>query len=215
MRVFIIECPDPMDLLQERSEGHGLKQICKLIGHEVALFQVRSKLELKTICEYISSIDRNHDDRNMPDLPLCIHITSHGNSKGLGFGKDLVTWNELLDIIKPICIRRSSYRGERIFVLSACDAKHQSLTDELKDAWERKRTFKAPKYLFVTADEDVYWDDAIVAWAMFYNKIPKADFNDKSSVQDILDQIENADIGTIHYYRWDSDKERYLRYKPG
>ncbi len=33
MRIFIIECPDPMDLLQERSEGQGLEKICKLIGH--------------------------------------------------------------------------------------------------------------------------------------------------------------------------------------
>ena len=214
MRVFIIECPDPMDLLQERSEGQGLEKICKLVGHEVASFQVKSKFELESVCEYISSIDKTHDDRNMPDLPLCIHITSHGNDDGLGFGKDFVTWDDLLEIIRPICTRQRKYRGDRIFVISACEAKYQQLTNELKKAWEKKRRFKPPKYLFLTADDEVFWDDAIVAWAMFYNKMPKADLNDKYAVQEILDQIKKADVGTIYYYRWDSNQEKYLRYHP-
>ena len=68
--------------------------------------------------------------------------------------------------------------------------------------------------MFLTADDEVFWDDAIVAWAMFYNKMPKADLNDKYAVQEILDQIKKADVGTIYYYRWDSNQEKYLRYHP-
>lgn len=98
MRVFIIECPNPIDLLQGRNEGKSLEQICRLVGHEVINFHPKSKDDLLTVCKYISSIDREHDGTDNPDLPLCIHISSHGEEDGLWFGKDLVSWNELLDL---------------------------------------------------------------------------------------------------------------------
>ena len=106
MRVFIVECPNPLDLLQERNEGKSLEQICKLVGHEVASFQSKSKEDLVGACRYISSIDREHDATDNPDLPLCIHISSHGEEDGLWFGKDLVSWNELLYALEPICTKK-------------------------------------------------------------------------------------------------------------
>ena len=46
-----------MDLLQGRSEKEALEKVCKLIGHEVTTFQVKSKDEFETVCRYVSSID--------------------------------------------------------------------------------------------------------------------------------------------------------------
>lgn len=179
MRVFIIECPNPIDLLQERNEGKSLEHICKLVGHEVVSFLPKSKNELITTCRYISSIDREHDGSNEPDLPICIHFASHGEEEGLRFGRDLISWNDLLEALEPICIRESIYTGDKILAISACEAKEQKLTKKLEQKFKVNKGFQPPKHLFVTADEDVYWNDAVVAWALFYNKIPKTKLSKK------------------------------------
>ena len=58
MRVFIIECPNPIDLLQGRNEGKWLEQICKLVGHEVISFQPKSKNDLLTVLSLIRKAKR-------------------------------------------------------------------------------------------------------------------------------------------------------------
>ncbi len=214
MRVFIIECPNPIDLLQGRNEGKTLEQICKLVGHEVITFQPKSKRDLETICRYISSIDREHDGTDKPDLPLCIHFSSHGEEEGLRFGKDLIEWDELVGALEPFCVKKSIYKGEKILIISACQAKEQQLTKKLRKKWKKTKDFQPPKHLFVTADEDVYWNDAVVAWAMFYNKIPKTKLNKKKKILGVLNLIVNAELGCIHYYRWSSKKGKYLCYCP-
>ena len=192
MRVFIIECPNPIDLLQGRNEGKSLEQICKLVGHEVIGFQPKSKTDLATVCKYISSIDREHDGSDNPDLPLCIHISSHGEEDGLWFGTDLLSWNELLEALEPICTQKSIYRGEKILIISACEAKEQQLTEKIMKKGEINKAFQPPKHLFVTADEEVYWKDAVVAWALFYNKIPKTNLSKKKKIVNVLALIQNV-----------------------
>lgn len=210
MRVFIIECPNPIDLLQGRNEGKSLEQICKLIGHEVASFHPKSKHDLESICRYISSIDREHDGSDNPDLPVCVHISSHGEEDGLYFGTDLMSWNELVEALEPVCTKKSIYRGEKILTISACEAKKQKLTEKIEKKVKTTAAFQPPKHLFVTADEDVYWNDAVVAWALFYNKIPKTNLSKKKKVLEVMSLIENAKVGCFHYYRWSKKKERYL-----
>ncbi len=212
MRVFIIECPNPIDLLQGRNEGNSLEQICKLVGHEVTSFHPRSKDELQTVCGYISSIDREHDDTDKPDLPVCVHISSHGEEDGLIFGKDIVSWNELMEILEPICTKKSIYRGENILIISACEAKQQKLTEKIQKKIQISKAFQPPKHFFVTADKNVYWTDAVVAWALFYNKIPKANLSKKKKIIAVLCLIEKAGLGCIYYYRWLGKNKKYQCY---
>ncbi|MEA3469014.1 MAG: hypothetical protein U9R57_12450 [Thermodesulfobacteriota bacterium] len=209
IRVFIIECPNPIDLLQGRNEGKSLEQICKLIGHEATSFHPRSKNDLETVCKYISSIDREHDGTDNPDLPVCIHISSHGEEDGLVFGKDLLTWNELEAVLEPVCMKKTIYRGEKILIISACEAKQQKLTKIIQKKLQTNNGFQPIKHIFITAGKDVYWDDAVVAWALFYNKIPKANLSKKKKILEVLSLIEKAELGHIHYYRWSAKKEQY------
>ena len=213
LRLFIIECPDPKDLLQGRSESDGLEKICKLIGHEVTTFQVRSKNELSTICNFISTITSSHSRKHGRELPLCIHIVAHGNDDGLGCGKDLIYWKDLFRIFHPIC-NEMDYAGDTIFIISACGAGKQKLTNEFEKEWKKNVEFIPPHYLFVTMDEEVYWDDALVSWAMFYHQLPKVNLNRKIGIQDILDRIKQSNVGNIQYHRWDEKKQKYLRYRP-
>ena len=68
------------------------------------------------------------------------------------------------------------------------------------------------KHFFVTADEDVYWNDAVVAWALFYNKIPKTKLSKKKKIINVLDLIYKAELGSIEYYRWSGKKKKYFKY---
>jgi hypothetical protein len=61
IRLFIIEAPSPMDLLQNRGEAPALEEACTLIGHEVASLTAKSKAELKQLCHYIADIDSDQD----------------------------------------------------------------------------------------------------------------------------------------------------------
>lgn len=82
-----------MDLLQNRGEAPGLEEACTLIGHEVASLTAKSESEFKNLCRFISDIDSDHGRSSRKLAPLCLHIAAHGNEDGLGFGKDLVTWD--------------------------------------------------------------------------------------------------------------------------
>jgi len=75
-RVFILESPNPLDLLENRGERLALEQVCKLVGHDASTFLLRDAQELKQTFSYISSIKGNKDDKT----PLFIHISVHGNN---------------------------------------------------------------------------------------------------------------------------------------
>lgn len=212
IRLFIIESVDPMDLLQGRTESQALAEICKIIGHEVAVLTAYSKSDFRKLCGYISSITSKHDRNNKRCVPLCVHLAAHGNADGLGFGKELVKWKEILRTMKPVYTEMNEYDGDVILIISACGAGEQYLSNEFEKEWDKNLEFTPPKYIFVTKDEEVAWDDALVSWAMFYHQLPRANLNDRKSVQEILDKIKVSDTGSLKYFRWDEGKERYLSY---
>lgn len=214
LRIFVLECPDPIDALQGRSEGPVVAAIGKLIGHEVLTFLVRSKRELRETCRYLGSIEPQQDVHRQPDRPLCLHISAHGNSSGLGIGADFLKWSELAKAIKAFLSIHMQYTGKRIVVLSACRAECQKLTETIrKQAAARKGGISPPKYLFCTSGE-VLWQNAAVGWTLFYHLLPEADLDIRKSVMSVLDKIEAAGVGSFIYFRWDDEQEKYLRYEP-
>ena len=212
IRLFIIESVNPMDLLQGRTESQALAEICKIIGHEVAVLTAYSKGDFRKFCKYISSIDPKHDENQREKVPLCIHLAVHGNSEGLEIGSDFVEWQDILRAMKPIYTDMHEYDGEVVLVISACGAGEQYLSDEFEDEWNKNEDFMPPEYIFVTRDEEVAWDDALVSWAMFYHQLPRAKLRNKRSVQKILDSIKMSSTGNLRYFRWDNKKEKYLSY---
>jgi hypothetical protein len=213
IRLFIIEAQSPMDLLQNRGEAPALEKACALIGHEVASLSAKSKAELKHLCQYIAEIDSDQDRRDRKNVPLCVHITSHGNENGLDIGMDLVEWDELFDILKPLWAMRD-YDGDFILVLSACEASKQQLTSH----FTKKATdaaMRPPVYLFTTADEAPTFPDALVSWVVFYHQLPRVSLTDKKAVKEVLTRVKAAGATTLKYSRWDRQKHRYLYYTPG
>lgn len=213
MRVFIVECLDPMDLLQGRSEAAALEGMCRLLGHEVAVFQVQSSSRLRETCKFIASIDEGHDARKRQGVPLCVHIAAHGNSNGLGLGPATATWEDLADAILPLA-KVARYSGPLILVVSACDAGQQSLTRELADRRKKNAKLRPPAYVFVTCDLRLAWTASVAAWTVFYHLMPKAKLNQPETVREVLTKVRLAGGAVLRYHRWDSKKGAYLKYEP-
>jgi hypothetical protein len=213
LRLFIIEAPSPMDLLQQRAEAPALEKACSLIGHEVTSFIAKSKAELRTACRFISSIDSDQDRHGRSRVPLCVHIAAHGNEDELAFGQDSVTWADLLEILQPLC-QMPTYDGDVIIVISACKAADQKLTGEFAGRAIRDSDFRPPLYLFVTADEAPTFAGALVSWTVFYHQLPNASLDTKEEIQEVLDRVQAAGATTLRYYRWEKSERRYRRYTP-
>ncbi len=211
LRIFVLESPDPIDALQGRSEGPALAAIGKLIGHEVLTFLIRSKRELRETCQYVSSLDPDHDAHRRPDRPLCLHVSAHGNASGLGIGADFLRWEALAGAIEAFLSADMQHKGKRIIVLSACQAEQQKLSGAIQNLVARKKAVSPPKYLFCTSGE-IPWQNAAVGWTLFYHLLPDANLDEKESVQGVLDKIKAAGVGSFIYFRWDDARKKYLRY---
>ncbi|KAA6461905.1 hypothetical protein DYQ86_09670 [Acidobacteria bacterium AB60] len=200
-----------MDLLQKRGEAPALEEACALIGHEVQSLIAKSKAEFKELCRFISDIDSDHDRRSRKRVPVCLHIAAHGNENGLGFGKDTVKWDELFDILRPLCAMRH-YDGDFILVMSACGATQQRLTTHF--AKKAGKALRPPAYLFTTAEAEPTFPDALVSWIVFYHQLPKVSLIDKDAIKRVLKRVKAAGTTTLKYSRWDSERKRYLQYTP-
>lgn len=218
LRVFVIESPNPIDMLQGRAEAPTLKAIGSLIGHEVATISVYSKKQFTDACKWIASISKEPEIETVPgkknkkkyDAPLCVHISAHGNDKGIATGQDLITWKQLAKALSPICREMDEYYGKLIFIISACDAGEQKLTNELEKLNKSDVLLDIPSYLFVTDDGEIAWQDAAVAWTVFYHQLKTAQLDKKFSVQKVLDRIAVSCGVHIRYYRW--NKSKYIKW---
>lgn len=125
LRIFLIESPGPIDLLQNRTEVKALEEICLILGFEAKRFFLNSNVELVNYINYISSIFEFLNEGD--NIPLCIHISAHGNDNGLSFGNDFIEWKSFLTIVQPILKKANEYTKDIIFVFSACGAGRQKM----------------------------------------------------------------------------------------
>ena len=223
IRLFIIECVGPMDLLQDRSEAKALEKICHIIGHEVAILTAYCAEDLEKYCDYISSIDNIHVTRSK-QRPLCIHLSAHGNERGVSFGRDFLNWQQLFMAMDPLFKDMSQYNGEVMISLSACGAGNQTLVNEIEQEIQRHHEthssptppISPPTYIFVTqgsqGDEVIYWDDATVSWTIFYHRLSKLKSIRDEDVHPILDDIEHAADTLLRAFKWDPMTQRYIKY---
>lgn len=212
MRIFILESPNPLDMLQDTAEGPGLKELCRLIGHKSEVFPLLSKSDLEKVILFISSIEeKSNDKRNKPSPDICLHISAHGNEDGLQIGGDDVKWSDLLESIQPILKKSFDYSGKRILVLSACLAEKQGLTKYFNKILKTDVKLFPPHYIFTTVGE-IPWANAAVGWAIFYHLLPKADLDEPKTIRDILDKITEINVGNIKYFRWNDSKKEYVSY---
>ncbi len=208
MRIFVVESPNPIDLLEERAEHQAIEKIGQLFGHQVHSFLVKSFSAAEETFNYISDIDSNSKTE-----PLCIHISTHGDEDGLAFGKDEISWSKLVTLIEPI-IHSTWYMGPKILVISACGTHEQKITKEIK--WRKNdKAFSPFDYLFLFNEETIVWSDAVLAWTMLYHHLSKVNWRKKtevSQIKEIIKKINKFGIGNLTYYRWDNEKSLYKNF---
>lgn len=208
-RVFILESPNPLDLLENRGERQTLEQACKLVGHDASTFVLLDLVEIKQTFSYISAIKGNKDDRT----PLFLHLSVHGNDSVIGVGRDDISWTDLAEMVQDMYDSLRYYREPIILVLSACGADKQKLTDELtKRVKSASSPFIPPEYVFVFSDNTVLWTDAVVTWTIFYREVTKLNFRNKTAVQGLLDRLSKSGFGNLKYFRWDDQSKKYKYY---
>ena len=215
-RVFLLESPNALDLLEGTGETTSLSRVCKLFGHDIASFQIRDKRELCQTLMYIGSLGWR---KKRGKVPIFIHFSAHGHSRGLAIGSDDVPWNKLaamvIDTFGKIYSQRKPYAGPIILVVSACETDGQSLCKHLGAAYCKDKLEWPPEYVFVFEDTKIDWRDAVVTWTMFYREAPGINFlcaNKKKAVQELLNRVNRTGYGNLRYFRWDRGSGEYKTY---
>ena len=215
-RVFLLESPNALDLLEGTGETTSLSQVCRLFGHDVSSFLIRDKRELDQTLMYISSVGWRS---KRGKLPIFVHISAHGNERGLAFGPDDVSWVELtaqvVKAFRKLCGGDRPYKGPIVLVVSACGTRSQTLTHYLRMANREDMLEWSPEYVFVFEESNVDWRDAVVVWTMFYREAPNINFlkeSNRGKVRSLLNRLSRAKVGKLRYFRWDSGSDKYETY---
>tara|TARA_R110002073_G_scaffold299268_1_gene466192 strand:+ start:10052 stop:10714 length:663 start_codon:yes stop_codon:yes gene_type:complete len=200
-RIVVIESPNPLDVLQGRSEAQTLAAACKLIGYETATYMVRSLRELRETIQYVATIAQDHDDSSATTIPLVVHVSCHGDDDGLQFGQNELSWKQLAGVVKPLCTM-GFYDPGFVLSISACGAGKQKLTSTLTEDIKLDDGIRPPRYVFVTADDEVSWDDATVSWVSLYHQLGGHNIDHRLKIRDALPAITTLTGVTLKYFRW-------------
>ena len=215
-RVFLLESPNALDLLEGTGETTSLLQVCKLFGHDIASFLIRDERELSQTLMYIASLGWR---QNPGDVPIFIHFSGHGSNKGLAVGSDDIPWQKLaakvIKTFETIYSQDVPYLGPIILVVSACNTDGHILCKSLMSAYRKDKLEWPPEYVFVFENTKTDWRDAVVTWTMFYREAPGINFlreDKKNDVKQVLNFVNQSGYGKLRYFRWDRDSEKYKTY---
>ena len=208
MKVFVIESSNPLDLLDDRNEAESLLKICKMFGHKVRSFFIKSKGDLRNVLRYLSNIEAEEKDL------FCYHFSCHGNNDGLEFGSDFLSWEDFFEIIAPL-VDNETLKDKFMLIISACGAVEQELTKKFtKLDDEIKGKISPPSYIFIYDEEEVDWQDALLSWTILYHRLGNVKTIRKKDMQDLLEKMKIVEFGNLIYYRWDKNQKKYLRFRP-
>ena len=215
-RIFLLESPNALDLLEGTGETTSLSQVCKLFGHDIASFLIRDQQELGQTLMYISSFGWR---KKQGKVPIFIHLSAHGSNAGLAIGSDDVPWKKLAALIvktfREIYSQCKPYAGPIVLVVSACKTDGQTLSEHLGAANRENKLDWPPEYVFVFEDTKIDWRDAVVTWTMFYREAPDINFlhaSEKDAVKGLLERVNRSGYGNLRYFRWDRKARRYKTY---
>ena len=121
----------------------------------------------------------------------------------------------LLDTLAGTYFDGNGYAGPIVLVISACDSGQQTLTPFLSRAHQDGKLESPPTYVFLIADPEVYWADAVVTWTIFYRKALDLDFRvgkPHKPMKEFITHLKCSNYGNLAYFRWDPNRGRYLRF---
>lgn len=206
MIIFIIESPNPNDLLEGINEKGSLEHMCRMFDHKTSSFTTYSQEDLQKIIKYISNIELKENDL------LCLHFSCHGNDKGVKMGGDFIDWIGFTKLLIPI-LKNMNIGHRTLITISACGANGQQITEIINEmVSEITVPVKPPHYFFVYNQETVAWRDALLCWTILYHQLAKMVTISKVQIQGVIKRMSEANFGEIKYFRWEPKRRKYLRF---
>ena len=157
--IHIIESPSPDDFLDNRQEGRILLEALKLASVEAHYYAAVNRDSFKKSIERIKG--RHSTMESNPCFPI-IHISAHGNEKGIGFTGEssIVTLKELGDLLAEL---NTIVQGALLVCMSACLG-----FNGFRMAY---RTSSLPFYALVGPTISPTWPETFVAYQTFYHLV--------------------------------------------
>ncbi|BCZ48440.1 hypothetical protein psyc5s11_45070 [Clostridium gelidum] len=187
-KVYIIESPNGMDLLEKRTEGKAMTQMLEMSEVPYEYFLATTEEVFKVAFELIKEDVIELQDSYAFVWPI-IHISCHGNSKGIALtDNNFIPWTSLeyyLSIIN-ICFEDDPV-SPIVLSMSSCYGLNAIRTD-----WEKKKE-RSP-FAFVLGHEDeIPWDDALIAFSVFFHNFVNKKTNSQVALKCMNDSINSQD----------------------
>jgi hypothetical protein len=107
-------------------------------------------------------------------------------------------WPEFVELFQV------NYEPPQVLVMAACNGASPNLAKAFSNVPKR------PKIIIESTDER-YPADYVAAWALLYRRFERSGIN-RDAAQEVLEQICAVVHENFRYFRWDEERERYLRY---
>lgn len=162
--VYVVESPSAQDFYHGRSEGEMLKQILQLHGIPCVTRCAVSKEAFVAAL----SIGVHEVMQQFPDFLPILHISAHGHSEGIELSvNDLIKWQELKDILKPI---NQALSNCLVVCMSSC----RGYAGSRMAMWTYEQ--ELPFFAIVGNSEDPTWADTATGYTCFYHQLAKGSF---------------------------------------
>ncbi|QKQ75590.1 hypothetical protein [Nostoc sp. TCL240-02] len=161
--VHIIESPSDEDMLDGRTEGKSLASLLTLAGipHCYNLVATEKTLRIALYKSLPHEIEKTGGK-----FPI-LHFSMHGNPGGIGLTDNrVITWDELCHLIMPVQQLLQEASLDLLICMSSC---HGSFGSQMA---QTKQGYIPFKFLIGNRDS-VPWDDAAVAYKVFYHLLFK------------------------------------------
>ncbi len=167
--LYIIESPNPVDILDGRKEGEALMMSLRLAEIKSIYFQIANQQMLEKVMRRISDDLQQRGDTVF--IPV-IHISAHGNERGIALtSEEVISWETLGNLLYDLKGRMGLSTvepGTAVLAMSTCQGLHGYQVS--------RSNSRAPFSLMFGPTKNVEWADSLTAWITLYHLFLKKNF---------------------------------------
>jgi len=192
-KVYIIESPSSEDLLIDRREGTSLSSIFKL---ENILYEYYLVIDKNAFIQAINlikedMIELQYEDMRESQIFPIIHLSCHGDDECISLSSgECVCWDDLNKIINE---QNLNLVFEEVGInsltlsMSSCYGLYAIYAD--KDV-----KGKSPFAYILGHEDEIRWDDSLIAFATFYHNLINKNLTFVDSVKCMNNSINSPDF---------------------
>lgn len=195
-KVYILESPADIDLLENRTEGYALSSALSLVGVSHEYYLITTENSLKSALELIKS-DIMQQKESQSDFQPFLHISAHGNEEGFNLtSEEQVYWDYLIDYLKQLndILRYVVVTPDRkiskiTLCMSSCEGFSATKIFDTKQ--------KSVAQSVIGTLSKIGWGESMIAYISFYNAAIANSQTIERSVRAMNDAICGNDVFII------------------